>query len=179
MFVHENNIYYQNSPGTKAVNQITTSGNETVLNGVTDWLYEEEIFQSNKALWWSKDGGELAYLTIDDTLVDKIEFPRYGKLQYPETVRLPYPKTGAQNLPKVTLSIWNKRDKSQKKMVIEVREPSLATYLFSARWITLYGKNVLAAAWGNRYQNHTTITLCTFESGKCVHVSEFSIPAGG
>uniref|UniRef100_A0A914QFG2 Dipeptidylpeptidase IV N-terminal domain-containing protein n=1 Tax=Panagrolaimus davidi TaxID=227884 RepID=A0A914QFG2_9BILA len=178
-FVHENNIYYQNGPGTKEVKQITTSGNISVLNGVADWLYEEEIFQTNKALWWSKDGNELGYLTIDDTIVDKIEFSRYSKLQYPETVRLPYPKTGAQNLPKVTLNIWNKKNESKKEMEIEVRDPSLGVYLFSAKWVTLFDKNVLIAIWANRYQNHTTLTLCTFDSGKCVHNYEQRYTLGG
>jgi dipeptidyl aminopeptidase/acylaminoacyl peptidase len=64
-------------------------------------------------------------------------------------------------------------------MEIEVRDSSLGVYLFSAKWVTLFDKNVLIAIWANRYQNHTTITLCTFDSGKCVHNYEQRYTLGG
>lgn len=47
---------------------------------------------------------------------------------------------------------------------------SQIVYLFSASWLELFETNVLIAVWANRYQNVTTITLCTFASGKCVKV---------
>jgi len=168
-YVHNNNIYYQKGPGTKEVIQVTTTGNESVLNGVADWLYEEEIFQTNKALWWSRDGQDLAYLTIDNTLVEKIEFSKYAKLQYPQTVRIPYPKTGTTHLPKIQLSVWRKTDGEMKTFDIQVNNHAQITYLFSANWITLHEQQVLVAVFGNRFQNHTTITLCIFESGKCIN----------
>uniref|UniRef100_A0A7E4ZW03 Dipeptidyl aminopeptidase-like protein 6 n=1 Tax=Panagrellus redivivus TaxID=6233 RepID=A0A7E4ZW03_PANRE len=167
-FVHENDIYYQEKPGTKAVKRITTSGNATVLNGVADWIYEEEILQTSKALWWSKDGQDLAFLTIDNTKVDKVDIPQYGKRQYPETIRMPYPKTGAAALPLIKLNAWRKTDGVTKTFEVGLRTAELATYLFSAKWIKLHGQSVLVAVFSNRFQNHTTITLCTYESGKCL-----------
>lgn len=40
-----------------------------LFNGNSDWVYEEEILQSSKAVWWSPDGNCLSYLSIDDSKV--------------------------------------------------------------------------------------------------------------
>jgi hypothetical protein len=65
VFVFENNIYYRSKPDEDGdATQITTTGTaetENVINGVTDWLYEEEILGQEKALWWSPDGEYCRY----------------------------------------------------------------------------------------------------------------------
>jgi hypothetical protein len=51
---------------------LTNDSNADLLNGMADWLYEEEILQSPQALWWSRNGQMLAFLTIDNRLVPHI-----------------------------------------------------------------------------------------------------------
>lgn len=65
----DNDIYYQAHPSDKQSYRITHDADFDVLNGVADWLYEEEILQTAQALWWSKDGQQLAFLTINNQKV--------------------------------------------------------------------------------------------------------------
>uniref|UniRef100_A0A8C2L518 Fibroblast activation protein, alpha n=1 Tax=Cyprinus carpio TaxID=7962 RepID=A0A8C2L518_CYPCA len=91
-YVWEYNIYLKKNATAEAV-QVTHNGKvNEIQNGVPDWVYEEEVFASNEAIWWSPQGKYLAYLQINDTGVHNIEYPLYGNDQYPTTVLIPYPK---------------------------------------------------------------------------------------
>uniref|UniRef100_A0A915CFT9 Dipeptidyl peptidase family member 1 n=1 Tax=Parascaris univalens TaxID=6257 RepID=A0A915CFT9_PARUN len=168
VFVHSNDIYYSEGPGSSSVFRLTNDSDPLIYNGICDWIYEEEILSSNAALWWSKSGQYLAFLTIDDRQVEQIQFPVFQRKQYPSMNSVPYPKTGVERLPHITLSIWNKATKEIRRMRIVLRHESLMTYLFSASWVTLHGRDHLIAVFANRYQNVTSITICTFDSSKCV-----------
>lgn len=52
----------------------------------------EEILQSHVAHWWSPDGLRLAYMTINDTLVPKMEIPFFTGMPYPANLEYHYPK---------------------------------------------------------------------------------------
>jgi dipeptidyl aminopeptidase len=87
--------------------RITYSGNETVYNGIPDWIYEEEVLYNDQAMWWSPDSSHLAFVTFDDTAVDEYSFPVYGptnpEVPFPRTSQR-YPVAGRQN-PQVTVSV--------------------------------------------------------------------------
>ncbi|KAK0425923.1 hypothetical protein QR680_009458 [Steinernema hermaphroditum] len=170
VFVHENNIFYQRAPSpTAEVLQLTNSDSAVVYNGVADWLYEEELYQSQQAMWWARSGEILAFVTIDDRHVRNIEFPSYNRLQYPAISRIPYPKADVKELPTVSLNMWRRSDVVQKRMEVQLAAPEGAyQYLMMASWVVLHGKDILVAVWANRYQNETSITLCDFDAGKCV-----------
>lgn len=55
----------------------------------------EEILQTHVAHWWSPDGLRLAYMTINDTLVPKMEVPFFTGASYPNTLEYHYPKVPA------------------------------------------------------------------------------------
>ena len=58
--------------------KLTKSGKESlVYNGIPDWVSEEEVFEDNKAIWWSPDGTKLVYGVFNDTLVETVTLPRY------------------------------------------------------------------------------------------------------
>ncbi|KAF7248082.1 Dipeptidyl peptidase 4 [Varanus komodoensis] len=98
-FVWHNNIYVKETPDSPHIN-ITTNGEENkIFNGLADWVYEEEMFGTHSALWWSPNGRFLAYAEINDTDVPVIEYSFYSEdtLQYPRTIRIPYPK-GTQTI---------------------------------------------------------------------------------
>jgi dipeptidyl-peptidase-4 len=103
-FVKDNNLYaIATSDGQ--ISQLTREGSETRLNGVLDWVYEEELYGRGKkrAYWWSEDGRYLAYLQLDDT-----EVPTYPVVNYlpthPTVTSMRYPKAGDPN-PRVRLGI--------------------------------------------------------------------------
>lgn len=52
----------------------------------------EEVFQSRIAHWWSPDGARLAYATINDTLVPRMELPMFTGSPYPTGREYHYPK---------------------------------------------------------------------------------------
>ncbi|XP_059812265.1 dipeptidyl aminopeptidase-like protein 6 isoform X5 [Hypanus sabinus] len=92
VYIFENNIYYQQSQ-TSVAQRLTSSGTEGVVyNGIADWLYEEEVLGTSAAHWCSPDGAWLTFAQINDTLVPKMEIPRYLGQLYPRAKIYPYPK---------------------------------------------------------------------------------------
>uniref|UniRef100_A0A915N2Q5 Uncharacterized protein n=1 Tax=Meloidogyne javanica TaxID=6303 RepID=A0A915N2Q5_MELJA len=144
-YVYNNNVFYQSDPLTLKSQQITNDSSEDILNGVADWLYEEEILQTSQALWWSKDGKFLAFLTIDNREVPHVPIMHFAHHQYPKVARQPYPKVDEKHLPQIWLSIWNKEDGTLKKINVEGIPESSRIYLFSAQWVELYGQQILIA----------------------------------
>ena len=55
----------------------------------------EEILGSNSAIWFSPDGGKVAYASLNDSLVETVAIPQYdgsNHQQYPTMRNLRYPK---------------------------------------------------------------------------------------
>ena len=78
--------------------RVTADGAEgRILNGATDWVYEEE-FAIAQALAWAPDGQSLLFLRFDETAVPEFTMPMYpdGAL-YPEYRTWKYPKVGEAN----------------------------------------------------------------------------------
>ncbi len=67
-YVHENNLYVQTLPSGAPV-ALTRDGSATIINGTTDWVYEEEFFLRD-AFRWSPDGRSVAYWQFDTSGVD-------------------------------------------------------------------------------------------------------------
>jgi dipeptidyl-peptidase-4 len=101
-FVRAHNLFVVDA-ATARESALTSDGTALVLNGMLDWVYEEEIFGrgQTRAFWWSPDSSRLAFLRIDDTPVspyltlDDISYdPRVETWRYPRagepnpTVRL-------------------------------------------------------------------------------------------
>jgi dipeptidyl aminopeptidase len=82
-FVNKNDLYVLDGGGLeggdepKAV-RITEDGSEVVFNGVPDWVYEEEVFGTDSALWWSPDGDSIAFLRSDETAVKDFKLQYYN-----------------------------------------------------------------------------------------------------
>lgn len=112
-FVYENNVYIK-FLFSGAVAQVTFDGNSNIFYGKPDWVYEEEVFASDKTLWWSPQGDKLGFLKFNDTLVPEFPIPYYvqdGYSEYPELVTIKYPKPGYPN-PEVDLVVYHVGDPS-------------------------------------------------------------------
>ncbi len=94
-FVRNNNIYIKDlSSGTE--NRITHDGEKNhIINGTTDWVYEEE-FGFTKGFQWSPDGARIAFYRFDESHVKEFNMLMYGSL-YPNEYRFKYPKAGEEN----------------------------------------------------------------------------------
>jgi dipeptidyl-peptidase-4 len=95
-FVHENNLYFRNLD-SGLVTQVTTDGEKNkIINGSTDWVYEEE-FSFVKAFYWSADSKKIAFIRFDESEVPEFTMTRYNGDLYPEYETWKYPKVGEKN----------------------------------------------------------------------------------
>uniref|UniRef100_A0A669CJN0 Dipeptidyl-peptidase 4 n=1 Tax=Oreochromis niloticus TaxID=8128 RepID=A0A669CJN0_ORENI len=158
-FVWNNNVYIKTSPNSPS-QQVTFNGKENkILNGIPDWVYEEEMFSSNQGLWWSPGGKNLAYAEFNDTGVRTIEYSWYGENQYPSTVSIPYPKPGTPN-PTVKLFVVDTDNATKiSEVVVQDSFGSVEHYLSTVTWVT---DERLAVQWLKRVQNHLIIQIYNF-----------------
>jgi fibroblast activation protein alpha len=76
IFCYRNNIYLvKDVTDTDNIIQLTHDGSvDEIYNGIPDWVYEEEVLNTNKALHISSDGKFLAYAQFNDSLVKFFPF---------------------------------------------------------------------------------------------------------
>ena len=104
-FVRDNNIYLVKLLYGNSESQVTKDGKRNeVINGVPDWVYEEE-FAFNRALTFNADGSMLCWIRFDESKVPSFSLQTYKGLEpenkeyaeYPGLYTYKYPKAGAQN----------------------------------------------------------------------------------
>src|SRR6266567_1802420 len=93
-FVRGNNIYVTDLT-TGAETAVTADGNENVINGTSDWVYEEEL-DLRDAFRWSPDGRRIAFWRFDQTAIRPFYLVDHDSL-YPALVPVRYPKAGMPN----------------------------------------------------------------------------------
>lgn len=101
--VRNNDLYIRNQQ-TGAEQRITRDGNDSLLNGVPSWVYEEEITGRKTAcLWWSRDARYLAFMRFDESNVPVFQlYQSPGKTGTWQKQRFPQP--GDHN-PRVRIGI--------------------------------------------------------------------------
>ena len=57
--------------------RVTDDGSDVTFNGVPDWVYEEEVFGTDFAMWWSPDSSAIAYLRSDEATVKDYKLQYY------------------------------------------------------------------------------------------------------
>ena len=94
-YVHHNNIYVEDLEGGRII-QLTTDGSETLINGTSDWVNEEEFFLRD-GFRWSPDGKRIAYWQFDIEGVREFTMINNTDSLYPQLITFPYPKAGEMN----------------------------------------------------------------------------------
>ncbi len=94
-FVRANNLYVETVDDGR-ITPLTTSGSETLINGTSDWVYEEELGVRD-GFRWSPDSRRLAYWQFDTTGVGIFTLLNNTDSVYPVATRIPYPKPGTTN----------------------------------------------------------------------------------
>ncbi len=91
-----NNLYIYNIDSRES-RAITTDGEwNSIINGTTDWVYEEE-FGFTQAYSFSPDSRKVAYLKFDESEVPLFEMMRYDNKLYNKAYSFKYPKAGDTN----------------------------------------------------------------------------------
>ncbi|BES89054.1 dipeptidyl peptidase [Nesidiocoris tenuis] len=184
-YVYMNDIYYKSSPKGQEIRLTSTGRPGTIYNGVPDWVYEEEILGTNKALWFSPDGRHMAYATFNDSQTPVMNIPYYGvpgdlRYQYTQAVNIRYPKPGRPN-PTVTLTVVDLSDVTSSSFAkppqlnIPPRSDLSEPVLNSVFWAN---STTLIAAWTNRVQNEGSIMSCSTNTVECAEVQGLSEKAG-
>uniref|UniRef100_A0A8C2GQL6 Dipeptidyl-peptidase 10 (Non-functional) n=1 Tax=Cyprinus carpio TaxID=7962 RepID=A0A8C2GQL6_CYPCA len=165
VYIFENNIYYQSDVRSNSL-RLTSSGKEGVIyNGITDWLYEEEVLHTHVAHWWSPDGERLAFLVLNDSLVPNMVLPTFTGSTYPKGKQYPYPKAGQPN-PMVKLFVVNLYGPTHTLELTPPDELKLREhYVVMVKWIS---KTKTAVRWLNRAQNVSILTVCDSTTGACI-----------
>ena len=144
-YVYDNNVYIKDLK-TGTIKQVTTDGVKgSIINGVTDWVYEEE-FAFVQAYEWNSDGTKIAFLRFDETNVPNFSMDVYGRDLYQTQHQFKYPKAGEENAI-VSLHMYDvAKDKLSK---INLGE---AYYIPRIKWMN--NPNYLSVQTINRHQDH-------------------------
>ncbi len=154
---------------TSAEVRHTSSGCDTVYNGILNWIYMEELFTRGevRAYWWSPDGSKLAFLEIRDggvpvyPIVDQVPTDATYELQH-------YPKPGDPN-PVVRVGIVNARGGAVTWTDVDTKDDS---YIARVNWVG-DGSSV-AIEKLNRAQNRHTMYFADAATGRSEVVLEES-----
>ncbi|KAI5700138.1 hypothetical protein M8J75_014781 [Diaphorina citri] len=169
-FVYNRDVYYSPSATLQDIYRLSNTGSEVVSNGVPDWLYQEEIFKSEKCIWFSKDGEHLVYASFNDTNVGVMRYPVYsGKVQYPEIQSVSYPKP---NTPNPEVSVWLVSLENLSQNSISPRPVPLPRTMLSDGEPYLVGvafaRKRFAVIWLNRKHSEFSISICDTNKGDCI-----------
>ena len=154
---YNNNIFIKNLT-TGRTTQVTQDGlKNSIINGITDWVYEEE-FAFVRAFEWNNDGSKIGYIKFDEAKVPRFSMDVYGKGLYPKQQVFKYPKAGDPNA-LVSLHVYDL--KTQKTSNVDLSEYN-NYYIPRIKWTQQ--TNVLSVQTTNRKQN--TIDLIFVDASK-------------
>lgn len=144
-YVKANNLFMLSLSDMQET-QITTNGEfNKIINGTTDWVYEEE-FAITKGFFWSPDSKKIAFYSFDESKVKEYTIPYYGNL-YPVQYTYKYPKAGEANS---VISVLVYDIEAQQTHNIDLG-PNKDIYIPRLQW-TL--NNEVFVHKLNRHQNH-------------------------
>ena len=156
-YIKNNNIRIYKLKYQSSSNVTTDGARNKIINGIPDWVYEEE-FSTARSYEWSVDSKMLAYIKYDESEVKEYSFPLY-KASYPtkkENALYPgeytykYPKAGEANS-KVSVEIYDVENRTTKEVDLGKGD----IYVPRITWTG--AENELAVVRLNRLQNKMEI----------------------
>lgn len=155
-YVKDNNLFLMDFVNGET-QQITKDGvRNKIINGVTDWVYEEE-FSFVRAFEWNSDGSIIAFLRFDETNVPEFSMDVYGTDKYPSQHVFKYPKAGEEN---AIVSLHTYDMESGQLTNIDLGD---AYYVPRIKFMN--DKSSLSVQTMNRHQNHLKFHLVDMKTG--------------
>lgn len=146
-YVYDNNLYCLDIATMESI-QITKDGlYNHIINGSTDWVYEEE-FAITKGFFWNKTGEKIAYYRFDESEVREYDMTMFPKESlYPVHYKYKYPKAGEDNS-KVDIFVYDlKKGESRQVPICDDYD----VYYPRIQWTQ--NENELCVTFLNRHQN--------------------------
>ncbi len=157
-FAKENNLFIYNL-ASKITKQITTDGKKNqVINGITDWVYEEE-FAFVRAFDWNASGDQLAYIKFDESAVPEFSMSIFENELYPKVTTFKYPKAGEKNAV-VSLQMYDVKANATKAINLGDYNDF---YIPRLKWTN--DANLLSVQVLNRHQDNLDLIFVNATSG--------------
>ena len=152
-FALNNNLFIKDLISGET-NQITFDGEKNrVINGITDWVYEEE-FAFVKAFEWNINSDRIAFIRFDESDVPEFSMDVYGKDLYQTQNVFKYPKAGEKNA-NVSLHFYDV--KSDETSVVSLPKSYNDFYIPRIKWTN--DADLLSVQYLNRHQNQLDLWL--------------------
>ena len=157
-YVYKHDIFVQNLK-TMRIKRLTKSGCDTVINGTSDWVYEEEFFLRD-GFGFSPDGKYIAYWNFDTEGVRDFTLINYTDELYPKIKSYKYSKVGTVNS---AVRIGVVSVKGGKTKWLDTHDDLRNNYIPKMSWIPDTNKIVLQRL--NRLQNTNRLMVTEISSG--------------
>ncbi len=159
-FVRDNNLFWVDA-STMSEKQVTTDGRfNYIINGSTDWVYEEELGFA-QAFNWSPDGRRIAWYRFDESQVREYNLQKWNNgALYPTDYRYKYPKAGEANS-EVEIWIFDTVTGQKTKVDIGVEKD-----IYIPRILWTQDPNTLSVRRMNRLQNLVEILHADATTGQ-------------
>ena len=154
-YVYRRNIYVKNLI-TKATMQLTFDGDYQTINGITDWVYEEE-FGFVRAFHWSPDSKKIVFMRFDESNVPIFSMGIYGKDTYPFPYMFRYPKAGETNA-SIDLFVLELESRIRQPIIFKEKPYYIPRIKFDG------GQNTLIIQTINRHQNDLRVFSYNIEN---------------
>lgn len=158
-YAKDNNLFVYDLQ-TKSSQAITTDGKKNaIINGITDWVYEEE-FAFVRAFDWNASSTKIAFIRFDETEVPEFSMDIYGNSLYPTQQVFKYPKAGEKNAT-VSLNIYDVTTSKTQKIDLDKYSDF---YIPRIKWTN--DASTLSAQILNRHQNNLDLLFVDGTSGQ-------------
>ena len=157
-YVAKNNIYVENL-NTGQIQLLTEDGSDTIINGTSDWTYEEE-FGVRDGFRWSPDGRHIAFWNFDSSGVGEFRMINNTDTLYPTIITFRHAKVGTKNS---ACRIGVVNADGGDPIWFDPSEGSTRDYYIARmEWA---GKNEIVFQWLNRLQNRDQVILGNIDTG--------------
>lgn len=159
-YVIQNNIFVENVNKGGKIRQLTFDGSDTIINGTSDWTYEEE-FGIRDGFRWSPDGNHIAFWQFDNSRVGEFTMINNTDSLYPNVITFRHTKVGTTNSANRIgvidssggVPLWFDPSKVN----------SRDHYIARMEWA---GSEEIVFQWLNRLQNTNHVMLGDIETGE-------------
>ena len=158
-YVRENDLFVEDIE-SGVVTALTSDGSETVTNGTSDWVYEEE-FDVRDGFRWSPDGERIAFWSFDSSGVGRFALINNTETLYPEVTYIPYPKVGTTNSA-ARIGVVSSSGGEPRLMAVPGDERD--TYVARMEWAG--DSETLVLQHLNRLQNTNDVLLADVHTGR-------------
>jgi dipeptidyl-peptidase-4 len=161
-YVRANNLYVEEL-ATNTIRALTSDGSDTLVNGTSDWVYEEEL-NLRDGFRWSPDGLNIAFWQFDQSGVELFTVIDNTSSLYPTLTRFPYPTAGQKNS---AVRVGVVSAEGGPPVWMQIPGDPRENYLFRMDWVN---DHELAVGQLNRKQNIAAIYLSDVTSGSAKEI---------